>query len=111
MQYNSTATGQTGANVPTIMEKSATVAKCRCYNGNLLFGEIVQNNTYIGVEPAGNLLFNGLALRFYSGEDTQAFYYTFCSGNTFNQSPLITARILDLSELNNVTLHYNFGEG
>ena len=114
MQYNSTATGQTGANVPHDNGKSATVAlqSADATMGICYLREIVQNNTYIGVEPAGNLLFNGLALRFYSGEDTQAPFITHSApGNTFNQSPLIMARILDLSELNNVTLHYNFGEG
>ena len=74
--------------------------------------EIVQNNAYQGVEPAGNLLFDGLAIRFYSGEDTQAPFITHTApGNTFNQSPVLEARVIDLSELANVTLHYNYGEG
>ncbi|OQC06167.1 MAG: flagellar basal body rod modification protein [Candidatus Cloacimonetes bacterium ADurb.Bin089] len=114
MQYNSTATGQTGANVPHDNGKSATVAlqSADATMGICYLREIVQNNVYLGVEPAGNLLFDGLTILFYSGEDTQAPFITHTApGNTFNPSPLITARVLDLSELANVTLHYNFGEG
>ncbi|OQC05853.1 MAG: flagellar basal body rod modification protein [Candidatus Cloacimonetes bacterium ADurb.Bin089] len=114
MQYNSTATGQTGANVPHDNGKSATVAlqSADATMGICYLREIVQNNVYLGVEPAGNLLFDGLAISFYSGEDTQAPFITHTApGNTFNPSPVLTARVLDLSELANVTLHYNFGEG
>lgn len=114
MQYNSTATGQTGANVPHDNGKSATVAlqSADATMGICYLREIVQNNAYQGVEPAGNLLFDGLAIRFYSGEDTQAPFITHTApGNTFNQSPVLEARVLDLSELANVTLHYNTGEG
>jgi hypothetical protein len=114
MQYNSTATGQTGANVPHDNGKSATVAlqSSDATMGICYLREIVQNNAYQGVEPAGNLLFDGLAIRFYSGEDTQAPFITHTApGNTFNQSPVLEARVIDLSELANVTLHYNYGEG
>ncbi|HOU26204.1 MAG TPA: T9SS type A sorting domain-containing protein, partial [Candidatus Cloacimonas sp.] len=114
MQYNSTATGQIGANVPHDNGKSATIAlqSADATMGICYLREIVQNNVYLGVEPAGNLLFDGLAISFYSGEDTQAPFITHTApGNTFNPSPVLTARVLDLSELANVTLHYNFGEG
>ena len=114
MQYNSTATGQIGANVPHDNGKSATIAlqSADATMGICYLREIVQDNVYLGVEPAGNLLFDGLAIHFYSGEDTQAPFITHTApGNTFNPSPVLTARVLDLSELANVTLHYNFGEG
>ncbi len=113
MQYNSTATGQTGASIPHDYGKSSTVG---IQNESATIGlsylrEIVQNNTYIGVEPAGNLLFNGLAIKFYSGQDQQAPYITHSPvGNTFNLSPLLTARVVDLSELASVQLHYNSGD-
>jgi len=114
MQYNSTATGQTGATVPHDNGKSSTVG---LQNESATIGlcylrEIVVNNTYIGVEPSGNLLFNGLAIKFYSGEDQQAPYITHEEvGNTFNTSPVLTARVMDLSPLASVILHYNIGQG
>ncbi len=114
MQYNTTATGQTGASIPHDNGKSSTVG---IQNESATIGlsylrEIVQNNTYIGVEPAGNLLFNGLALKFYSGQDQQAPFISHTPvGNTFNLSPVLTARVVDLSELASVTLHYNIGNG
>jgi len=114
MQYNSVATGQTGASIPHDFGKSSTVgiqnesaAMGLCY-----LREIVENNSYIGVEPAGNLLFDGLALRFYSGEDLQAPFIAHTPvGNSFNLSPVLNARVLDLSPLAAVNLQYNLGEG
>jgi len=114
MQYNSTATGQTGASIPHENGKSSTVG---IQNESATIGlsylrEIVQNNSYVGVEPAGNLLFDGLAIRFYSGQDQQAPFISHSPvGNTFNLSPLLTARVVDLSELASVSLHYNIGDG
>lgn len=114
MQYNTTATGQTGASIPHDNGKSSTVG---IQNESATIGlcylrEIVQNNTYIGVEPAGNLLFDGLAIKFYSGQDQQAPFISHSPvGNTFNLSPVLMARVIDLSELASVVLHYNIGDG
>ncbi|MDD2228879.1 MAG: choice-of-anchor J domain-containing protein [Candidatus Cloacimonetes bacterium] len=114
MQYNHTATGQTGATIPHENGASSTVA---LQNDNGTIGlcylrEIVQNNTYIGVEPAGNMLFDGLAIRFYSGTDQQAPIITHSApGNTFEPSPVLKARVIDQSALSAVILMYNTGAG
>lgn len=112
MQYNKTATHQTGANVPHDHGRSATVAiqNQDATMGMAYLREIVQNNQYQGVEPAGNLLFDGLAIRFFSGPDQQAPYITYEPiGNTFDTTPLLTARIIDLNEITQAQLHYNAG--
>ena len=109
MQYNSTATGQTGANVPHDNGRSSTVAiqNDSANAGICYLREIVQNGNYLGVEPSGNLLFDGLAIRFYSGDDNQAPIITHEPiGNTFNLSPNLYARVVDLSALQSVKLYY-----
>jgi len=112
MQYNHTATHQTGATIPHDNGRSATIG---IQNQDATIGiaylrEIVQNNQYIGVEPAGNLLFDGLAIRFFNGPDTQAPIITYTPiGNTFDQSPGISARIVDLNDITEATLHYSIG--
>lgn len=114
MQYNNVATGQTGATIPHDYGKSSTIA---LQNDNATVGlsylrEIVQNNQYIGVEPAGNLLHNGLAIRFYSGVDQQTPVITASQpGNTFELSPMLSARVIDQSELQTVAVLYNTGSG
>jgi hypothetical protein len=114
MQYNSVATYQTGATVPHDFGRSSTVA---LQNDSGTIGlsylrEIVVNSTYVGVEPAGNLLHDGLAIRFYSGEDQQAPVISHTvPGNTFELSPVLSARIIDQSTLGTVALHYNTGSG
>ena len=71
--YNTTETGQQGSNVPHQNGKSATIA---LQNEDTNIGicylrEIVIDGSYQGVEPAGNLLHDGLAVRFFAGEDNQ----------------------------------------
>ncbi len=112
MQYHTVATGQTGAVVPHDFGASSTVAiQNQAANIGLCYlREIVQNNTYIGVEPAGNLLHDNLAIRFYSGEDTQAPVITHNEvGNTFMQSLELYASILDMSEIVTNSVFYNTG--
>lgn len=114
MQYHTTATGQAPSAVPHANGRSATVAiqNTTADIGLCYLREIVQNNTYIGVEPAGNLLHDGLAIRFYSGADTQAPVITHTApGNTFSPDPEIRATVIDFSNIAEVTLHYNHGEG
>ena len=114
MQYHTVSTGQIPTAVPHAMGKSATVAiqNLSADIGLCYLREIVQNNTYIGVEPAGNLLHDGLAIRFYTGVDTQAPVITHSQpGNTFNQNPVLSSSIVDLSPLQSNVLHYNYGEG
>ena len=74
MQYHTTQTGQSGSTVPHQNGRSATVGiQNEATNVGLCYlREIVQNNEYQGVEPPGNLLFDGLAIRFFTGADTQA---------------------------------------
>lgn len=114
MQYHTVATGQSGSVVPHNNGASATVAiQNEAANAGLPYlRELVQNNTYLGVEPAGNLLHDNLAILFYSGEDTQAPIITHKPvGNTFLQTATLKATIIDLSPLTSKTLHYNSGSG
>ncbi|MDY0151150.1 MAG: choice-of-anchor J domain-containing protein [Candidatus Cloacimonas sp.] len=114
MQYNSVATDQTGATIPHDYGKSSTIGLQNdiATIGLCYLREIVVNSTYIGVEPAGNLLHEGLAIRFYSGVDQQAPVITHTApGNTFQLSPLLSARIVDQSALQTTTLYYNIGSG
>ena len=114
MQYNSTATGQTYTDLFRDNGRSSTVAiQNEDTNAGLCYlRELMYSGNYQGVEPEGNLLFDGLAIRFYSGEDEQAPVITHSPiGNTFNQSPYFTARVSDLSELESVKLYYQTDEG
>lgn len=114
MQYNSTATGQEQGNYPRDNGRSSTVAiQNEDANVGLCYlRELMQSGNYQGIEPAGNLLFDGLAIRFYSGADEQAPVITHTPiGNTFNQSPCLTARVADLSPLQSVKLYYQTESG
>lgn len=112
MQYDKTATHQTGANVPHDNGRSSTVG---IQNQDATIGmaylrEIVQNNQYMGVEPAGNLLFDGLAISFFSGPDEQAPFITYVPiSNTFDTTPTLMAQIIDLNDITSATLHYSVG--
>ncbi len=112
MQYNHTATHQTGATVPHDNGRSSTVA-IQNQDGTLglpYLREIVENSQYQGVEPSGNLLFDGLAIRFFSGPDEQAPYITHAPiGNTFDTTPTLSAGIIDLNSITQAQLHYNIG--
>ncbi|MFA6910842.1 MAG: choice-of-anchor J domain-containing protein [Candidatus Cloacimonadaceae bacterium] len=114
MQYHTVATGQTGASIPHDFGASSTVAiQNRAANSGLPYlREIVQDNTYMGVEPAGNLLHDGLAIVFYSGEDDQDPIITHkAKGNTFMQHQELIATIIDMTAPINAEMHYNTGEG
>jgi hypothetical protein len=114
MQYHTTATGQAASAVPHTNGRSSTVAiqNSTADIGLCYLREIVQNNNYIGVEPAGNLLHDGLAIRFFSGADTQAPVITHeAPGNTFSGDILLSANVIDFSAIADVTLHYNHGSG
>jgi hypothetical protein len=114
MQYHTVATGQTGATIPHDNGASATIAiQNQAANTGLLYlREIVQNNTYIGVEPAGNMLHDNLAILFYSGADEQAPIITHkAKGNTFFQQQELLATMIDMSMPIAATLHYNIGSG
>jgi len=113
MQYLSTATGQTGSNVPHDNGRSSTVAlqNASADIGICYLREIVQNSQYMGVEPPGNLLFDGLAVRFYSGPDEQPPLITHTAlGNTFETDLELEARVLDVSPLAQVEVYYSTSE-
>jgi len=114
MQYHTVNTGHTPGTVPHESGRSATVAvqNATADIGLTYLREIVQNNTYIGVEPAGNLLHDGLAIRFFNDADTQApvLLHT-APGNTFENSFTLKASIVDFSEIQSAVLHFNYGAG
>ncbi|HNX01352.1 MAG TPA: choice-of-anchor J domain-containing protein [Candidatus Cloacimonadota bacterium] len=111
MNYNTTQNGVSGTNAPHNNGRSATVA-IQNETGNIglcYLREIVQNQTYIGVQPAGNLLHDGLSIRFYSGEDTQPPVITHAQpGNTFQQNLTLQNHIVDSSNITAAVLHYNY---
>lgn len=114
MQYHTTHTGQIPGVVPHANGRSATVAiqNASADIGLCYLREIVQNNTYVGVEPAGNLLHDGLAIRFFNAADTQPPFITHEQpGNTFSPNPVLQAEVVDFSPITDCTLHYNYGSG
>lgn len=114
MQYHSVATGQTGASIPHDYGLSATVAiQNEAANAGLSYlREIVQNNSYVGIEPAGNMLHNDLAILFYAGTDTQPPIITHTEvGNSFVSDMELVATIADMSSLDTISLHYDLGSG
>ena len=114
MQYHTTQTGQIPGNVPHANGLSATVAiqNASADIGLVYLREIVENSAYMGVEPAGNLLHDGLALRFFNADDTQPPVISHDQpGNTFNQYPELTANVIDFSTISECVLWFNHGDG
>lgn len=114
MQYHTTRTGQTFGTVPHANGRSATVAiqNASADIGLPYLREIVQNNNYVGVEPPGNLLYDGLAISWYNAEDTQPPVISHDQpGNTFNQNPVLTANVVDFSAITSCQLYYDLGDG
>lgn len=113
-QYQNTAIGQTGSNLPHDNGQSATVAiqNDTADIGLCYLREIVENGQYIGVEPPGNLLHNELAIRLYTDIDNQppTFIYEEI-GNTFNNISELSLTITDMSGILSDTLYYNIGNG
>ncbi len=79
----------------------------------------IQNDEYtVGLEylwngtPVGNLFHDGLAIKFYMGEDHQSPVFTHTPNvNTFEQAPVITSQIMDASGIASDSLYYNVGSG
>ena len=114
MQYHTVATGQTGANIPHDFGQSATIGiQNELANiGISYLHELVDNNTYLGVEPAGNILHDELSILFYCGDDMQAPVITHDSlKNTFNQYVTAEFNIIDMSLPLYPILYYNSGSG
>ncbi|MDY6915893.1 MAG: choice-of-anchor J domain-containing protein [Candidatus Cloacimonadota bacterium] len=112
MQYKGVATRQSNSNVPHDFGQSATVAiqNEAATIGLCYLREIVEDNTYLGVEPLGNILKDNLAIKFTIGEDTQPPYITHEEhGNTFNSSVEFTTTITDMSSIESAKLYYNLG--
>ncbi|MCD4793588.1 MAG: choice-of-anchor J domain-containing protein [Bacteroidales bacterium] len=114
-QYKDVAIGQTGSACPHDNGRSSTIG---IQNDNTDIGlsylfEIVENQTYIGVEPLGNLLTDELAIKFFQGEDLYAPYfdYEYERGNTFDTTPEITVEVTDMAEILYDSLYYNIGNG
>jgi len=114
MQYKTVANGQTGGANPHDNGQSATVGiQNDDYTTGLAYlNENVDNGGYIGPDPAGNLLHDGMAIRFYPGEDHQApLIATGKVWNTFQNSANFTAVITDMSGLVSDSLYYDYGSG
>ena len=114
-QYQDVAIGSTGALSPHDNGRGATIG-IQNDNGDMglsYLHEIIEGQTYIGVEPIGNLLTDKLAIKFFAGEDLYApyIYYEDAIGNTFNNAPEISVQITDMSEILYDTLWYNTGSG
>jgi len=114
MQYHTVATGQTGASIPHDNGLSATIAiQNEAANAGLTYlREIVQGSSYIGIEPAGNILHDELAILFYPGLDEQAPIMTHKPvGNTFAESMEFVANMTDMSLPLDARLVYDIGSG
>jgi len=113
-QYQNTDNGQTGYTTPHIFGQSATVAiqNDEATIGLCYLQEIVINSTYGGVEPAGNILTNELAIKFYPSDDIYppTFIYEEC-GNTFSSDLTFSIEITDMSDIASDTLYYDIGNG
>ncbi|MDY0298686.1 MAG: choice-of-anchor J domain-containing protein [Candidatus Cloacimonadaceae bacterium] len=114
MQYHTVATAQTGASIPHDFGASSTIALQNeaATVGITYLREIVQNNSYVGVEPYGNLLHDNLAILFYFSEDDQAPIIAHDAiGNTLSQDIEIKANIIDMTQPISAMLHYDTGSG
>ncbi len=114
MQYQNVANGQTGGANPHDFGLSATVGTQNddCTTGLGYLNEIVESSGYVGPDPAGNLLKNEMAIKFYPGEDNQVpMITTIKAWNTFNTYAHLQATITDLSGLASDSLYYNYGSG
>ncbi|MCD4817929.1 MAG: T9SS type A sorting domain-containing protein [Candidatus Cloacimonetes bacterium] len=113
-QYQNTDNGQTGYATPHIDGRSSTVAiqNDEATIGLCYLQEVRENNNYVGVEPLGNLLKNGLAIKFYPSDDNYppTFSYEEC-GSTFSSDLTFVVEITDMSEIESDTLYYDIGNG
>ncbi len=74
--------------------------------------EITVSGQYLGVDPPGNLLTDGLAILFFAGTDEQPPVFSYEEiGNTFNSTPATAIMINDMSTVLTDSLYYNYGEG
>ena len=74
--------------------------------------EVVEGSQYVGVEPPGNLLSDGLAILFFAGTDEQPPVFGYEEiGNTFDTTPTAAVTINDMSTVLTDSLYYNYGEG
>lgn len=114
MQYKSVANGQTGGANPHDFAQSATIGiqNDDWSTGLAYLNEHVESGSYIGPDPAGNLLHDQMAIKFYPGIDQQPPVIT-CGKiwNTFEASARFTAVITDMSGLVSDSLYYNYGNG
>lgn len=114
MQYQNVVNGQTGGANPHDYGQSATIGTQNddCTTGLGYLNELVIDGNYIGPDPAGNLPYNEMAIKFYPSEDLQSpIITTIKSWNTFNDFAHLQAGITDLSELASDSLYYNYGSG
>lgn len=114
MQYLNTATGQTGSNAPHDHGQSATVAiqNETADIGLCYLQEQVEGSTWVGVEPEGNILTDGLAISFFTGEDETAPFLSHTPvGNTMLNSAELQVSIADMSGLSEDLLFYDLGNG
>ncbi|MGE5382962.1 MAG: InlB B-repeat-containing protein [Omnitrophica WOR_2 bacterium] len=114
MQYKTVSNGQTGGANPHDFGQSATVGiqNDDFSTGLAYLNEHVESGTYIGPDPAGNLLNNEMAIRFYPGVDHQEpLISTGKVWNTFNNNATFTAIITDMSGLASDSLYFNYGSG
>ena len=112
-QYKNVKIGQTGSVCPHDNGQSTTIGiQNDTYNIGLSYlFELVQDGAYIGVDPIGNLIQNGTAVKFYA-EDNQAPFFTYeGKGNTFDNTPEFNIIITDMSGIRYDSLYYNTGSG
>ena len=112
-QYQNVVLGQSGSAAPHDNGRSSTIGiQNDTYDVGLSYlFELVEDQTYIGVDPIGNLIQNETAIKFFN-VDNQAPFFTFDGkGNTFDNTPEIKVHIKDMSGIQYDSLYYNIGNG
>ncbi|NOR88160.1 MAG: hypothetical protein GQ527_11175, partial [Bacteroidales bacterium] len=112
-QYKNVVLGQTGSVAPHDNGRSSTIGiQNDTYDIGLSYlFELVEDQSYMGVDPIGNLIQNETAILFFN-VDNQGPFFTFDGkGNTFDNTPEVKVKINDMSGIQYDSLYFNIGEG
>jgi len=112
-QYQNVVLGQSGSVAPHDNGRSSTIViQNDTYDVGLSYlFELVENQTYLGVDPIGNLIQNETAIKIFNIDNQSPFFTFDGKGNTFDNTPEIKIRITDMSGIQYDSLYYNIGNG
>jgi len=112
-QYKNVELGQTGSVCPHDNGRSSTIGiQNDTYDIGLSYlFELVENQTYLGVDPIGNLIQNETAIKIFNVDNQSPFFTFDGKGNTFDNTPEVKIHITDMSGILYDSLYYNIGNG